>query len=169
MNFNASHFFIVYISSWFSFDLSSQGPRYEKTGRSIFSSESDRVRTSLRRILSKGNTLPIPDGQLILLWAGKFSFVSRNHSRWSSRPSYRPQSSRHSGQNISKFSKIRLLQLTLRVIVFTHDASSCSQRYRDAVICEALPNLETVEQGEHAWPNSNINAPNNSFAMADTC
>lgn len=48
-------------------------------------------------------------------------------------------------QNISSFSKIRLLQLTRRVIVFTHDASSCRQRYCNAVICEALPNLETVD------------------------
>ncbi|OXH34881.1 hypothetical protein J008_02502 [Cryptococcus neoformans] len=72
-------------------------------------------------------------------------------------------------QSISTFSKFHLLQLTSRVILFTHDASSCAQRYREAVTCEALPNLEIVEQAEHAWPNNNTNTPNNPFAAADTC
>lgn len=106
MDFNALHFFIVYSSTRLCFDWSSQGPRSEKTGRSIVSPKSGRFRTSLCRVHLKGSTLPMPVGQLILLRASKFPFVSRNHSRWSSRPSYRPQSSRHSDSEYLNFQQV---------------------------------------------------------------
>lgn len=151
MDFNASHFFIVYISSRFCFDWSSgknRGPR-KLAGQFL-------VQNQIAFAFLFAEYFPRETFYQCLMVNSYFYKRASLHLYQEITlsgprdPLTGLKGADIQTQNISSFSKIRLLQLTRRVIVFTHDACSCAQPYRNAVICEALPNSETVDQGEHA-------------------